>query len=184
LTSKEQAFLVLRAQAGDRGALENLLRIVQASLTRYVRSIVGQTGADDVTQEVLIAIYRKIWWLSSPDLFRPWMFRIASRAAFRHLKRERKWPPNLRDDEALEDVAIDGYRRRWVWTFGITAALSQAAWIALVMGSKSATERQLILLAALAVAMTVFGGVFMLVLLIFRMTHKLLQAMEITARRG
>jgi acetyl-CoA acetyltransferase len=79
---------------------------------------------------------------------------------------------------------IDGYRRRWVWTFGITAALSQAAWIALVMASKSATERQLILLAALAVAMTVFGGVFMLVLLIFRMTHKLLQAMEISARRG
>lgn len=79
---------------------------------------------------------------------------------------------------------IDGYRRRWVWAFGITAALSQAAWIALVMGSKSATERQLILLAALAVAMTVFGGVFMLVLLIFRMTHKLLQAVEICARRG
>jgi acetyl-CoA acetyltransferase len=79
---------------------------------------------------------------------------------------------------------IDGYRRRWVWTFGITTALSQAAWIALVMASKSATERQLILLAALAVAMTVFGGVFMLVLLIFRMTHKLLQAMEISARRG
>lgn len=52
------------------------------------------------------------------------------------------------------------------------------------MGSKNATERQLILLAALAVAMTVFGGVFMFVLLIFRMTHKLLQAMEISARRG
>jgi RNA polymerase sigma-70 factor (ECF subfamily) len=105
LTSKEEAFLVLRAQAGDRGSFEALLRIVQPSLTRYVRSIVGQTGADDVTQEVLIAIYRKMWWLSSPDLFRPWMFRIASRAAFRHLKRERKWPPNLRDDDALENVA-------------------------------------------------------------------------------
>lgn len=105
MTSKEEAFLVLQAQAGDRGALEALLRIVQPSLTRYVRSIVGNTGADGVTQEVLIAIYRKIWWLSSPDLFRPWMFRIASRAALRHLTRERRWPPSLRDDEALGDVA-------------------------------------------------------------------------------
>ena len=31
--------------------------------------------------------------------------------------------------------------------------------------------------------MTVFGGVFMLVLLIFRMTHKILQAIEIGSRR-
>lgn len=41
-----------------------------------------------------------------------------------------------------------------------------------------------ILLAALAVACTVFGGVFLLVLLIFRMTHKLLLAIELSARRA
>ena len=78
---------------------------------------------------------------------------------------------------------IDGLRYRWAWSFGVMAALSQAAWIALVMGSRQASERQLILLAALAVACTVFGGVFLLVLLIFRMTHKLLQAIEISSRR-
>ncbi len=78
---------------------------------------------------------------------------------------------------------IDNYRRRWVLTFGITAALSQAAWIALLIGSRNATEKQTILLATLALALTVFGGVFMLVLLIFRMTHKILQAIEIGSRR-
>jgi len=78
---------------------------------------------------------------------------------------------------------IDGLRYRWQWSFGITAALSQAAWIAVVIGSRQATDRQLILLCALAVAMTVFGGVFMLTLLIFRMTLKILQAIEVGARR-
>jgi hypothetical protein len=78
---------------------------------------------------------------------------------------------------------IDGYRYRWGWTFGITAALSQAAWIALVIGSRNASERQLILLAAMAVAMTVFGGVFLLVLLHFRLTHKILQAIEVASRK-
>jgi hypothetical protein len=78
---------------------------------------------------------------------------------------------------------IDSYRRRWVITFWITAALSQAAWIALVIGVKNANEKQTIVLATLALAMTVFGGVFMLVLLIFRMTHKLLQAIEVGVRR-
>ena len=77
---------------------------------------------------------------------------------------------------------IDGLRYRWGWTFGIMAAIYQAAWIALLIGSGRATEKQLILLATLALACTVFGGVFLLVLLIFRMTHKLLQAIEISAR--
>ena len=79
---------------------------------------------------------------------------------------------------------IDGLRYRWGWTFGIMAALSQAAWIALVIGAQSASEKTLILLATLALATTVFGGVFMLVLLIFRMTHKLLQAIELSGRRA
>jgi hypothetical protein len=79
---------------------------------------------------------------------------------------------------------IDGLRYRWGWTFGIMAALSQAAWIALVIGAQNASEKTLILLATFALATTVFGGVFMLVLLIFRMTHKLLQAIELSGRRA
>jgi hypothetical protein len=77
---------------------------------------------------------------------------------------------------------IDSYRKRWVITFWITAALSQAAWIAFVIGAQKASEKGTILLATLALAMTVFGGVFMLVLLIFRMTHEILQAIELRAR--
>jgi hypothetical protein len=91
----------------------------------------------------------------------------------------------MNDQDVLRKALneIDSYRYRWTWSFGITAALSQAAWIAVALGSRHATDRQLLLLCSLAVAMTVFGGVFMLTLLIFRMTHKLLQAIEISARR-
>jgi hypothetical protein len=78
---------------------------------------------------------------------------------------------------------IDGLRYRMGWAFGITAALSQAAWIALAMGTRSASERALILLATLALALTVFGGVFALVLLLYRMTHKILLAIELSAKR-
>ena len=105
MTSTQEASWVVRAQCDDRDALESLLRSVQPSLTRYIRALVGPAHADDITQEVLLTIYRKIWWLSSPDLFRPWMFRIASRTAFRYLKRERRWPERLRDDAALEELA-------------------------------------------------------------------------------
>ena len=96
---------MLRAQAGDREAIESLLRSVQPALSRYMRVLVGSQHADDITQDVLLTVYRKLWWLTSPDLFRPWMFRIASRTAFRFLKKERRWPAYLREDDALDTLA-------------------------------------------------------------------------------
>jgi RNA polymerase sigma-70 factor (ECF subfamily) len=115
VTSKQEAQWVLRAQLDDREAIEALLSSVQPRLTRYVRAIVGAADAEDVTQEVMVSIYRKLWTLSTPDLFRPWMYRIASRAAFQHLKKRRRWPDHLRDDDALDqlhaqDLATIGLR--------------------------------------------------------------------------
>jgi RNA polymerase sigma-70 factor, ECF subfamily len=104
LTSRQEAQWVLRAQLGEREAIESLLRSVQPMLTRYVRAIVGPRAAEDVTQDVMVTIYRKLWMLSSPDLFRPWLFRIASRDCFRYLTQRKRWPDHLRDDDALEEV--------------------------------------------------------------------------------
>lgn len=93
---------MLRAQCGDRDALELLLRAIQSSLRRYLCGLVGTFHADDVLQDVLIVVARKLGWLEQPELLRPWAFRIASRTGFRHLKRERRWPG---DDAGLEDLA-------------------------------------------------------------------------------
>jgi RNA polymerase sigma-70 factor (ECF subfamily) len=92
---------VLRAQCGDRDALELLLRSIQPSLQRYLCGLVGSFQSDDVLQDVLIVVARKLVWLEQPELVRPWAFRIASRAGFKHLKRERRW---VHDDAALEDI--------------------------------------------------------------------------------
>lgn len=101
-TTRQEALLILRAQCGDREAVELLLGSIQVPLRRFLRSLVGPTDADDVSQEVLVLVYRKLNWLSSPDAFRPWIFRIASRAAFRHLKKSRHWREMMTEDSALE----------------------------------------------------------------------------------
>ena len=80
----------LRAQCGDREALEQLLRSVQPMLHRYVRRLAGDADADDVMQDVLVSIALNVIWLVEPRLFRPWAFRIASRASFSHLRRVRR----------------------------------------------------------------------------------------------
>jgi RNA polymerase sigma-70 factor, ECF subfamily len=100
----QEAQWVLRAQCGDREALELLLRSVQGPLHRYARSLVGPSAADDVLQDVLITICRKLKWLNQPELFRPWAYRIASRVAFRYLKKRRRWPEQLPDNFALEEI--------------------------------------------------------------------------------
>lgn len=55
--------------------------------------------AEDVLQEVLFLIYRKIKWLREPELFRAWCYRIASREAIKALKGQI-------DSEPLEEDAI------------------------------------------------------------------------------
>ena len=102
---KQETFLVLRAQAGDREALDELFQLVQEPLYRYIVSLVGTRAlAEDILQEVFILIYRKLRWLREPELFRPWAYRITTREAFKHLKRERRWSDASVDDTTLEDL--------------------------------------------------------------------------------
>ncbi len=101
---RDEALLVLRAQCGDREALETLLRASQASLFRYISSLVGPAAAEDVLQDVLIQICRKLKWLREPSLFRAWAFRVSSRAAFAQLKRDRRWLDRHEDGVPLDNL--------------------------------------------------------------------------------
>ncbi len=92
---------VLRAQSGDRQALDDLLREVQGPLFRCIRAITAQRElAEDVLQDVLVILCRQLVWLREPRLFRAWSYRIASREALRRLGRERRVP--LTEVGALE----------------------------------------------------------------------------------
>ncbi len=93
LPDPDQTLLILLAQTGDRTALEQLLRDAYTPLRRYVTRLVGGALADDILQETSLQIFRKLPFLREPAVFRPWTFRIASRIAFSHLKRARRWQP-------------------------------------------------------------------------------------------
>jgi RNA polymerase sigma-70 factor (ECF subfamily) len=108
--ARQRAF-VLRAQSGDREAFDALLREVGPPLLRYVTRVTGDVAlAEDVVQETFIAIVRKIAWLSDASLFRPWAYRIASREAFRALKKRYRFtdPP---EDVAIEEPPPDPWQR-------------------------------------------------------------------------
>lgn len=58
--SDRETWWVLRAQSGDREALNELLKSIQEPLYRYISTLVRErTPAEDILQEVFIRIYRK-----------------------------------------------------------------------------------------------------------------------------
>ncbi|MGE3404232.1 MAG: RNA polymerase sigma factor [Vicinamibacterales bacterium] len=103
-SSADEVQWVLRAQVGDREALEALLRAVQPPLQRYLASLAGAADAADLLQDTFILVIRKIGSLEDPRVFRAWTFRIASREAFRHIKRRRRWTDQHEDSASLEEL--------------------------------------------------------------------------------
>ena len=93
LSTCDQTLLVLLAQAGDRAALEQLLRNSHGPLRRYITRLAGADLADDILQETSIQIFRKLRFLREPAVFHAWALRIASRIAISHLKRAHRWQP-------------------------------------------------------------------------------------------
>ena len=105
--SQRESWWVLQAQSGSHEALNELFRSVQVPLFRYIVSLVrDQHQAEDILQEVFIRIYRKLRWLREPQAFRAWSYQIATREAFRFLKRERLWTDQIRDDAVLNVMPV------------------------------------------------------------------------------
>ena len=96
--------LVRLAQLGDLVAFESLLKRIHAPMRAYLSGLVGGESCEDALQELSLQIFREVRWLREPKAFRAWVYRIATRIAFRHLRRERRWRSFERDPEILEAV--------------------------------------------------------------------------------
>ncbi|MEU7745924.1 sigma-70 family RNA polymerase sigma factor [Nonomuraea sp. NPDC049158] len=80
--------LVVRCQLGEREALAELVRAWHAPLWTYVRRMLSAGAADDVTQEVWLAVLRGLPRLKEPGRFAPWLFTIARRTVMDRLRHE------------------------------------------------------------------------------------------------
>ena len=72
--------LLVLAQAGDPLALRRLLAQVQPDIRRYARRQCHRSSAlEDVVQEALIVVYRKVGHVRSPAALAGWLLRIVHR---------------------------------------------------------------------------------------------------------
>jgi RNA polymerase sigma-70 factor, ECF subfamily len=84
---------VAAAQAGDRDALETLLRRHHDRLWALCRRLTGShADAEDALQDALIAIARGIGRYDGRAAFTTWSYRVATNACLDELRRRRRRP--------------------------------------------------------------------------------------------
>ncbi len=126
--------LVSAAQAGDRGALDALLRRHHDRIRAVCRRLAGNDADGlDATQEALIAIARGIARFDGRAAFSTWAYRVATNACLDELRRRQRRPaPGLpgelggdsdrgRREPGAPSAAVDGLPDR----LAIDAALAR-----------------------------------------------------------
>ena len=86
-----QRDLVERAMAGDHDAFSELARVSIGRLYVVARLILrDDKGAEDATQEALVAAWRRLDGLRDPDRFEAWLHRLLVNACYREARRSRR----------------------------------------------------------------------------------------------
>lgn len=72
--------LFAAAQAGDRAAIERLLSQLRPDIQRYARfQCYASSSIEDVVQEALIVVYRRVGHIRSPAALGAWLVRVVAR---------------------------------------------------------------------------------------------------------
>src|SRR5690606_10760063 len=105
--------LVSAAQAGDRGALDALLRRHHDRLWVLCRRMAGNDAdAQDALQDALIAIARGIRRFDGRAAFTTWSYRVAANACLDELRRRRRRPVPDALGAGADDGGLDPIHRR------------------------------------------------------------------------
>ncbi len=109
--------LIERAKQGDSIAFDKLLQRYWAKIYRLAFSLVGATLADNVAIKTFETAWQKLNQFRGSSEFGTWLFRIAVRTAYRHLRSpvshyEETWADFVPDDDLLYSDPEEILRQR------------------------------------------------------------------------
>jgi RNA polymerase sigma-70 factor, ECF subfamily len=128
VTAADDGHLIAASQAGDRAALDTLLRRHHDRIWALCRRLAGNTAdAQDATQEALIAIARGLPSFDGRAAFTTWSYRVATNACLDELRRRARRPAPWSDDDLPPTSLVDPRPGPDLVTdrFDIDAALAQ-----------------------------------------------------------
>jgi RNA polymerase sigma-70 factor, ECF subfamily len=90
MTAREERRLVERIQAGDRQAFEQLLDAYETRVYRLALRFTGhESDAEDVTQEIFLAVYRSIARFRGDSALGTWVYRVAMNHCLEYRRKKR-----------------------------------------------------------------------------------------------
>ena len=100
------ADLVARARAGDRRAYDQLVERHRDVVYRVAARIVGDSNADDVSQDAFVRAYYRLAQYSGKGPFRAWLLQVTRSVALNFLRRNTPEPTD--EIEVLADAGGEG----------------------------------------------------------------------------
>jgi len=123
----ERRDLVERLRAGDQGAFETIFRTHYANLAEYAKGLVrSRDAAEDVVQEVFVALWTQRERLTSPDNLLAYLYRSVRNRGLNFLRHQRLvigWQSRQADLDPPEAPPADRETER----AEINQAIKQAA---------------------------------------------------------
>ena len=121
--------LVQRLQAGDARAFDALFRQYCGKVFHQATRLVGNAAeAEEVVQEVFLAVYEKAHTFRGDAAFTTWLFRLTANAALSRLRRRRR-SKEVAMEEYLPQFQPDGHhlvRPVVDWSANLEARLADA----------------------------------------------------------
>ena len=103
-TATDELTVVSRAQDGDVDSFEVLVRRYQAPVFRLAYRMLFDRGeAEDVVQDSMVLVWRRLPTLADPALFGSWLYRIATRRCLSILRSRTRRPAAAVDAEQLQE---------------------------------------------------------------------------------
>lgn len=98
--------LVTGLQAGRAEAFDRLVHEFGDRIYRFVKRLVGERSAEDLTQEVLIRVFRSIGSYRPTGRFESWLFTVANNLCIDQVRRKR---PEAAMSELDEDMGAERF---------------------------------------------------------------------------
>lgn len=103
----EEIKLVQQLKAGDKRAFDTLYEVYKNILLRMAYLVSGNmSDAEDIVQETFVKCYLHIGGLKKAEGFKPWLFQILYRTAYRQTKKRGREIP--KEDMGVQAESTDG----------------------------------------------------------------------------
>ncbi len=104
----QDAELLPRLLSGEKGAFRALVLNHHAAMTRFARTIVGDTSAEEVVQEAWLKVIGALPKFELRSSLRSWLLRIVRNEAIDRLRKEAREPETDSGDALDERHNLDG----------------------------------------------------------------------------